>query len=49
MFRELIALIQHTGVAALIATHNLDFARRMHRMLRMENGGLIEAGPASIG
>jgi lipoprotein-releasing system ATP-binding protein len=49
VFHELLELIQHTGVAALIATHNLDLARRMHRILRMQNGVLVEASPASIG
>ena len=49
VFHELLELIQHTGVAALIATHNFDLARRMHRILRMQNGVLVEASPASIG
>jgi lipoprotein-releasing system ATP-binding protein len=47
VFRELIELIQHTGVAALIATHNMQLANRMHRILRLENGLLQEARPAS--
>ena len=42
VFRELIAMIERTGVAALIATHNLDLAARMHRVLRMEDGLLVE-------
>ena len=49
VFNELLALIKHTGVAALIATHNLELARRMHRVLRLENGQLIETNPASLG
>jgi lipoprotein-releasing system ATP-binding protein len=48
VFRELIELIHHTGVAALIATHNLDLARRMHRVLRLDNGLLHEARPADV-
>ena len=48
VFTELIALIERTGVAALIATHNLDLARRMHRVLRMENGLLRELTPAEV-
>jgi lipoprotein-releasing system ATP-binding protein len=48
VFRELIALIQHTGVAALIATHNLQLAKRMHRVLRLEEGVLHEARPADV-
>ncbi|HEY1245707.1 MAG TPA: ABC transporter ATP-binding protein [Hyphomicrobiaceae bacterium] len=48
VFRELIALIEHTGVAALIATHNMDLARGMHRVLRLEDGLLHEARPADV-
>ncbi len=42
VFAELIKLIESTGVAALIATHNMDLAARMHRTLRLENGLLVE-------
>jgi lipoprotein-releasing system ATP-binding protein len=45
VFRELLQLIQHTGVAALVATHNMQLARSMHRVLRLENGLLREARP----
>ena len=48
VFSELIGLIERTGVAALIATHNLDLARRMHRVLRMENGTLREMSAAEL-
>lgn len=48
VFGELIALIEHTRVAALIATHNLDLARRMHRVLRMEGGVLLEISPDAV-
>ena len=48
VFRELIELIRHTGVAALIATHNLDLARRMHRVLRLEDGLLHETRAADV-
>jgi lipoprotein-releasing system ATP-binding protein len=48
VFRELLDLIRHTGVAALIATHNLDLARSMHRVLRLENGLLYETRPADV-
>ena len=49
VFGELIAMIERTGVGALIATHNMDLARRMHRVLRMEGGQLVEIKPASVG
>jgi lipoprotein-releasing system ATP-binding protein len=45
VFRELMELIQHTGVAALIATHNMQLAQRMHRVLRLEGGTLHEMRP----
>jgi len=48
VFRELIALIEQTRVAALIATHNLDLARSMHRVVRMEGGQLVELDPSSV-
>ena len=34
VFHELIGLIRQQGVAALIATHNMELARRMDRVLR---------------
>lgn len=49
VFHELLELIRHTGVAALMATHNLALARAMHRVLRLEHGVLIETSPASVG
>jgi len=42
VFSELMSLIKSTGVAALIATHNMDLAQRMDRVLRLENGELVE-------
>jgi len=48
VFQELLALIVHTGVAALIATHNFELAKRMHRVLRLERGLLQEIAPAAI-
>ena len=49
VFHELLELIRHTGVAMLMATHNLQLAARMHRVLRLERGQLIETNPASVG
>ncbi|MFA5949841.1 MAG: ABC transporter ATP-binding protein [Hyphomicrobium sp.] len=48
VFHELIGLFKSEGVAALIATHNLDLARRMDRVVRLEGGLLIEVHPASL-
>ncbi len=48
VFQELLALIRHHGVAALIATHNMDLARRMDRVLKMQDGQLIEIAPAAM-
>ena len=38
----LIDLVRRTGLAALIATHNLELARRMDRMLSLEDGVVVE-------
>jgi lipoprotein-releasing system ATP-binding protein len=48
VFDALIHLIRTTGVAALICTHNLDLARRMDRVLRLEEGTLVEVQPLSL-
>jgi len=41
VFDALMALVRDTGLAAVIATHNLDLAARMDRKLRL-NGGVLE-------
>lgn len=38
VFNDLVSLIEHAGVAALIATHNMDLAQRMHRILYLNQG-----------
>ncbi len=48
VFTELLSLIERTGVAALIATHNMDLARRMHRILRLEGGRLVEVEASAV-
>ncbi len=40
--QEFVRLIQEEGLAALIATHNLDFAERMSRVVRLSNGALVD-------
>ena len=40
----LLDLVRHTGLAALIATHNLDLARRLDRIVALEDGHLKPVG-----
>jgi lipoprotein-releasing system ATP-binding protein len=47
VFRELVELIRRQGVAALIATHNMELARRMDRVLMVQEGRLVEISAAS--
>ena len=49
VFSELIAMIRQQGVAALIATHNMELASRMDRVLRMDDGKLVEMAPGTTG
>ncbi|MEO1638180.1 MAG: ABC transporter ATP-binding protein [Pseudomonadota bacterium] len=41
VFDTLMSLVRETGLAALIATHNLDLAARMDRQVRL-SGGVLE-------
>lgn len=40
VFGALVGLVRASGMAALIATHNLELARRMDRILRLRDGVL---------
>jgi lipoprotein-releasing system ATP-binding protein len=42
VFSELVSVIRSQGVAALIATHNMELAHSMNRILRMGDGLLHE-------
>jgi len=42
VFEELMRLVNEEGVAAVVATHNLELAARMDRVLRLTDGHLIE-------
>ena len=42
VFDALMILVRDTGLAAVIATHNLELAGRMDRQVRL-NGGVLEA------
>jgi lipoprotein-releasing system ATP-binding protein len=48
VFDQLVSLIRLSGVAAVIATHNLDLAARMDRTLRLVDGLLFEEEMAVI-
>jgi lipoprotein-releasing system ATP-binding protein len=41
VFATLLTLVRETGLSALIATHNLDLARRMDRVVRLDAGRII--------
>lgn len=40
--QEFTRLIREEGLGALIATHNIDFANRMTRVVRLNNGSLVD-------
>ena len=40
VFDTLMRLVRETGLAAVIATHNLELAARMDRQVRLNNGVL---------
>jgi lipoprotein-releasing system ATP-binding protein len=44
----LIDLIRRTGLAALIATHNLELAARLDRILLLEDGVVVERSAAAL-
>ena len=42
VFEVLLKLVRGAGLAALVATHNPDLASRMDRVVRLEDGRLVE-------
>jgi lipoprotein-releasing system ATP-binding protein len=44
VFAQILQLVHQTGLAALIATHNLDLADRMDRVLELRDGVIVEVG-----
>jgi lipoprotein-releasing system ATP-binding protein len=42
VFEALVTLVRETGLAALVATHNMELAARMDRVVRLENGVLVD-------
>ena len=43
VFDALLDVVRTQGVAALIATHNPDLARRMDRRVTLRDGAVVEA------
>ncbi len=48
VFEQLLKLVRQEGVAAVVATHNLDLAARMDRVLRLADGLLVEEEVAVV-
>jgi lipoprotein-releasing system ATP-binding protein len=48
VFALIARLHREHQLTSLIATHNLSFARRCHRVLRMERGSVEEINPGSL-
>lgn len=42
VFAQLTRIVRGTGLSALIATHNLDLAKQMDRVLELRDGVLVE-------
>jgi len=42
VFSQLRKLIEVAGIGALVATHNMELARRMDRILTLENGVVVQ-------
>jgi len=42
VFQQLLSFVRKAGLAAVIATHNLQLAQRMDRVVRLEDGLLLE-------
>ena len=48
VFAALSELARTTGVAALIATHNLELARHMDRVVTLKEGRLVERAAPEV-
>ncbi|MFP3921955.1 MAG: ABC transporter ATP-binding protein [Dichotomicrobium sp.] len=46
VFQQLLQFVRKAGLAAIIATHNLELAQRMDRLVQLEDGLLLEHDPA---
>ena len=41
VFDMLLKLVRERGMSALIATHNMELAKKMDRILTLENGAVV--------
>jgi lipoprotein-releasing system ATP-binding protein len=48
VFELISRLHREYQLSSVVATHNLQFARRCHRVLRLESGKIEEVAPASL-
>lgn len=48
VFSELLSIVKETGLSALIATHNMDLAKRMDRKVQLKDGHLVDTGFAGF-
>ena len=48
VFDQLMELVEGAGLTAIIATHNLDLARRMNRIWQLTDGHIEEFAPADV-
>jgi predicted ABC-type transport system involved in lysophospholipase L1 biosynthesis ATPase subunit len=48
VFAELLDLVHNTGLSAIMATHNMELAARMDRILRLQDGKLVEVRPQAL-
>jgi lipoprotein-releasing system ATP-binding protein len=48
VFELLVQLVRGVGLAALIATHNMVLAGRMDRILRLDDGHVLEGAPPAL-
>ena len=44
VFDALVDLVRSEGLAALVATHNLELAAQMDRIVMLQDGQLVDAG-----
>jgi lipoprotein-releasing system ATP-binding protein len=48
VFEQLRLLVETEQLAAIIATHNMDIARRMDRVWRLTDGKIVEVSPSKV-